>query len=815
MGRITLLLASLTLTGTIQAATVYTERLALTGQVWGYLKYHHSGTCQVDWDQALLDAVAAQSGDDSEQGFNGVIRRLITAAGQNQPSSNSIPVLQPGQRIGSELDWMDDLRLSVENRAAIGNVAQSFRPFQSCHVSPSPVGVPRFENDAERYSQTSTNFGERMLAIFRFWNIINYFFPYKPLMDSDWSAVLLQTVERMQGIDRERDYHLLVREMSAKIDDTHGYFVSPLFEQFLGGRYTPFRMELIQGKSIVTRAQAATVLQVGDEIISLDGVPIEQQRRALAPYIAASNPVTEAYYAHRYLERGFRATVEVEYRRGSSVQQATVPRAPENRQFITNFVGVPVNRYTQPDCDLGYVNMGLVFPEDIDAIMDDFSDTDGIIFDLRNYPNSTVWTLVNYLYPGPVDVALFESPRTDYPGTTEQILGRIGRGSRSPYDGRVLILFNEETLSQAEYTVMALEQHPRAVKIGSQTQAADGEITQMFLPGGLSVYMTGLGVYTPEGGQTQRIGMVPDVYVTPTIEGVRSGTDELLQVALDCARVTDDQWPTAPSHQSAIYFDPDRQGHGFDLSNAGSTTVLVNYTYRADGTPVWYLATGGSADGVFRLDHDSYAQYQYDFAQRSTTQTLVAGAGFDLDFQSGRQSIQCAVEDPSSRQSAASLLWQQEDQRAQWCPQAFVFDPAASTADNPDGLWYAGEADQGWGMTVRRQGQTLFVVLYYYNQSGAARWATGSAVVSDQWPQDGPVQLPLIETQGYCFSCDRQSIQSTEIGVMDLSIGAPSQRLDSGNWVSIHATAVGDDQAWTRQDTPIRLLSDVLGHGTP
>ena len=45
--------------------------------------------------------------------------------------------------------------------------------------------------------------------------------------------------------------------------------------------------------------------------------------------------------------------------------------------------------------------------------------------------------------------------------------------------------------------------------------------------------ISGIGVYYPDGAETQRLGIVPDVVVKPTIKGVRQGKDEVLDKAID------------------------------------------------------------------------------------------------------------------------------------------------------------------------------------------------------------------------------------------------------------------------------------------
>ncbi|WP_202806407.1 hypothetical protein [Fibrisoma limi] len=44
---------------------------------------------------------------------------------------------------------------------------------------------------------------------------------------------------------------------------------------------------------------------------------------------------------------------------------------------------------------------------------------------------------------------------------------------------------------------------------------------------------SGIGVYYPDGLETQRIGIVPDIDVKPTIQGIREGRDELLERAVE------------------------------------------------------------------------------------------------------------------------------------------------------------------------------------------------------------------------------------------------------------------------------------------
>ena len=103
------------------------------------------------------------------------------------------------------------------------------------------------------------------------------------------------------------------------------------------------------------------------------------------------------------------------------------------------------------------------------------------------------------------------------------------------YNGAVVILVDESSQSQAEYTAMAFRSVPNALVAGSTTAGADGNVSAIVLPGGLRTLISGIGVFYPDRRPTQRVGIVPDLNVRPTIAGIRQGRDEVLEAAVSRA----------------------------------------------------------------------------------------------------------------------------------------------------------------------------------------------------------------------------------------------------------------------------------------
>jgi hypothetical protein len=138
-----------------------------------------------------------------------------------------------------------------------------------------------------------------------------------------------------------------------------------------------------------------------------------------------------------------------------------------------------------------------------------------------------------YLLPGPLFNARFTIPDVQFPGTLYWKSNTFNISSVGTiYEREIRILIDEETQSAAEYDAMILEQHRPSLKIGSQTAGADGNISMVYLPGNVQTAFTGLGTFYPDGRPAQRIGIVPDVLVSPTIEGLRQQRDEVLEAAL-------------------------------------------------------------------------------------------------------------------------------------------------------------------------------------------------------------------------------------------------------------------------------------------
>jgi hypothetical protein len=163
----------------------------------------------------------------------------------------------------------------------------------------------------------------------------------------------------------------------------------------------------------------------------------------------------------------------------------------------------------------------------------------GIVFDLRGYPRSVTWDkvfapLINTRVESPL--FLFPHfPNPDQRGATFET-HRWAIEPGAPADrlsARLAFLSGHGSISRSEVYLAIAKAYNLGPIVGEATGGSNGEISYAYLPGGYRIGYTGMIVRDHAGGQHHGIGVLPAVPVTPTLEGIRLGRDEVLERALE------------------------------------------------------------------------------------------------------------------------------------------------------------------------------------------------------------------------------------------------------------------------------------------
>jgi C-terminal processing protease CtpA/Prc len=388
----------------------------------------------------------------------------------------------------------------------------------------------------------------RLLAAFRIWTAINYFFPYKDLMEEDWDGVLEEFIPRIEQADSALSYHLAVAEMITHIHDLHGEVYSPVLEQYFGSAFPPIGLQIVENVPVVTIildqeiAKAAGV-SIGDVVLEIDGENMLDRMAERAKYIAASTPqiwMHVAVWDSLSGPEGSQIVLTVRDRE-NRVKQVKLPRRAEHvAPNVGGRSGEVIRLLTE---EIGYADLDRLQVSEVDEMFETLKHTKAIVFDMRGFPQATAWSIAPRLTEeNGVKAALFQRPFVMTPdGPNGAIASRsinytfvqaLLPTEKWRYRGKTVMLIDERTLSQAEHTGLFFEAANGTVFVGSHTGGVNGDITSFCVPGGIFIMFTGQAVRHADGRQLQRIGLVPDIEVRPTIEGIRNGRDEVLEGAI-------------------------------------------------------------------------------------------------------------------------------------------------------------------------------------------------------------------------------------------------------------------------------------------
>ncbi len=509
-------------------------------KIWGFLKYYHHSVAagQTDWDSVFMKRAPAVLNLSNKVQADKYYLDWVNTLGDVPECKSCKQLAKDAILYNLNLPSYDSSKtLSDELKEKLRFIEVNRYQGKLFYVDAvANVGNTVYKNEKRYEDSIFPSQSMRLLTLARYWNIVNYFFPYKYVTDQNWNEVLAEMTPKFLVVNDTLDYHLAILEMVAKIDDSHGGAYTKQTSDFFGLKWVPFLFKIIDGKAIVNRLldekkALSNDVKIGDVFLLVNDKPIKDILQNVLKYISASNNVTKLRNVQGYVFNGNADSVLVSFERDGHINAKYL-----KRYSWKDFEGDKANARPLvkiiPD-NVGYVNMGVLERSNTDSVLNLVKNTKAIIFDVRNYPKGTMYKVATFLNPKAKEFVNFTKPDLSYPGTFESFpFYKLGMKNKNYYKGKVYVLFNETTQSHAEFTVMALQTAPDVTTIGSQTAGADGNVSEIVLPGNIVTAMTGIGVFYPDGRPTQRIGIVLDIEVYPTIKGIREGRDEVLERAI-------------------------------------------------------------------------------------------------------------------------------------------------------------------------------------------------------------------------------------------------------------------------------------------
>jgi C-terminal processing protease CtpA/Prc len=527
-------------------SSVQIENAATLGRVWGFLKYYHPAITAGNhhWDYDLLRILPRVLAAPSRGAANVVLIGWIDGLGKVGACAPCAELNTADMQFGPDDAWLRDssaLGRVLSNRLTAIYKRRGVNQSQFYLEIQPQTGQAVFRHELAYSDASFPDPGLQLLALFRLWNMVEYWYPYRNVIGEDWPRVLRDFVPRVaEAADREA-YVRVMMQLLATIHDTHANLWSSLDARPpVGTCRLPITVRFVQELPVVSgflpdAAEVESRLKIGDVISTLDGVPVSALIDRWKPFYGASNETALRRELALAFTRGSCGELMVRVTRDDAqmdvhAQRVAVEKLNEQAERRDDQPGDTVQRLSQA---VSYVKLSSVRLEDISTTIEASAGSQGLIVDLRNYPSAfVVFELGSHLVEEPTPFVQFTAPDLGTPGAFHWG-PTISLAPKPPYfPGKIAILVDEFTQSQAEYTALALRAAPNAIVIGGTTAGADGNIDPVSLPGRLTTTLTGIGVFYPDRRPTQRVGIVPDLRVERTVDGVRAGRDEVLDVAI-------------------------------------------------------------------------------------------------------------------------------------------------------------------------------------------------------------------------------------------------------------------------------------------
>ena len=442
-----------------------------------------------------------------------------------------------------DLKWIKKSDLDKDLQKKLTEIYKNRHQGNHYYIGMVPfVGNPTFVNENPYTSMPYPDQGFRLLALYRYWNIIQYYYPNRHLTDKDWNVVLEEYIPKFINAQNELEYEIAALQLITEINDSHAapFWGDKVFEN-KGNKYAPFQVQFIENQLVLTHYYNPELIdsekiKIGDIITHIEGNSIDYLIDSLKAIYPASNTGSLMRDISNNILRSTKSKIDIKYKSNNQNKETTIDLYDYKLLNIDN----KNSKESKDKCfklldeNIGYINLETIKNTDILLIQNKFKNTKGIIIDIRNYPETYVpFTLGTLFVEKSTPFVKSLTGNINNPGEFTFTNPLNIPKSKQVYNGKIIVLVNEQSQSRAEFTAMAIRAGENTTIIGSKTAGADGEISTLFLPGGISTMFSGIGIYYPNGTETQRIGIIPDIVVKPTIEGVKSGKDEILDKAIE------------------------------------------------------------------------------------------------------------------------------------------------------------------------------------------------------------------------------------------------------------------------------------------
>lgn len=526
-------------------------RLYYLGKIWGYVKYYGENVEILSkMDSLLLDAIPKVIEASNKDDYTSLLKTLtLPMLDSCMENRNPFSNINDYSLIANNLS-NDTLVLDDELKYHLHSIWNLHTGKYSYFVNNKRrTGNIKLMNEPS-YSYFSDE-KIRLLGLFRFWNVINYFYVYKNFMDESWDKVLYESISDFRNALTEEMYRQAIYRLVNKLNDTHASYPYTV-DGVVTGSYRPnFRIQMIDSLFVINKMRVSEFegenFKIGDIIVKIDNHDVYYLSDSLSQYVCGGNYWSnQQFICNSMLSRKDSTTLFTLLRENDTV----IVRSKNYnvREIYDLEIEKQVNQekeklYKWINDTIAYLDLKSITAENFSRNYNPIMKASTIILDLRCCPSmDVVLNLTNAFVPPNSYFAYITYPDTRFPGMVRYKKSTSNMiGSKSHFKGNIIVLVNEWTRSMSEYIVMALQANPKTITVGNSSSGADGNVSFFEFPGGVKVFYSGIGIYYLDFLPTQRVGVKIDCLVEPTVESIKQKRDNAYEKAIVIAKQSDKQ----------------------------------------------------------------------------------------------------------------------------------------------------------------------------------------------------------------------------------------------------------------------------------
>lgn len=372
-------------------------------------------------------------------------------------------------------------------------------------------------------------------GVIRYWNELQFFYPYFEYNICNWDNELSLCLERVIKCSSFLEYKQALLLLISKTKDGHAF----LSDQSHNAKMPKFNTCPVDGKWIVSSVLDDSIgVRLADEVVKMNGKDFKDLMNENRPYFLSANPeTTDIRLFSRFLKTYQDSVASFTFRDSKNAEYS-------RELTLEDYSGwkwvVGEDRIVYHDGGIVYLNANIITDTELQEALPKLVEAKGIILDLRYYP-SISYNFISHLLTEPDSLSItltkrYLRPQEELPRPTQKMptWGLLPIEPR--ITAKVIALCSRNCQSYCEAYLHNLQHNRLASVVGQPTVGANGDVIVTPLPGNIKVYWTGLLVRNPDESRFFGVGIVPDVIVNKSLQDIRDGIDTERKVALKLLR---------------------------------------------------------------------------------------------------------------------------------------------------------------------------------------------------------------------------------------------------------------------------------------